>query len=87
MNSLTHVRKGRTIITMEQKDDDGQILVATSSKTYETYNQARKASRKIQMDADGALGLGTLRLQPEKRKQNAGRQLSRKAIRRIRNGR
>ena len=80
MKEATHTRKGRTITTAA----DGGIM------THKTINQAKRTSRKIQMDADKALGRGSVRIFRRKQSDRAktgGRQLSAEAIERIRAGR
>lgn len=52
MKPAMHVRKGREIRSMDPKD----------AKMYDSINLAKKASHKIQMKADKALGRGTVRV-------------------------
>lgn len=51
MKSTTHIRKGRKI-----------TIIGDNPQTtkFESINAAKRESRKIQMDADGALGRGTV---------------------------
>ena len=53
MPKTLYVRKGKTITHIET----GQTLPKLNS-----INAAKRKSREIQMDEDGALGRGTLRL-------------------------
>ena len=48
MKEATHQRKGKTISPL----DGGE------STTFKTMNAAKRASRKLQLDADGASGRG-----------------------------
>ena len=52
MKPTTHIRKGREIRSADPKD----------AKMYSSINQAKKASFKIQMEADEALGRGTVKV-------------------------
>ena len=52
MKPTTHIRKGREIRSSDPKD----------AKMYSSINEAKKASHKIQMNADKALGRGTVRV-------------------------
>ncbi len=54
MKDTTHVRKGKEI---RAAAPDGAVM-------YKSMNQAKKASRKLQMEQDGALGRGTVRVLP-----------------------
>lgn len=51
MKETLYERKGRVIINLKTKE----------AKHHESNNLARRASRQIQIEADRALGLGTLR--------------------------
>jgi hypothetical protein len=76
MKQATHLRKGKNITNLGTKKVD----------TYKTINQAKKASHRIQMDADKALGRGSVRaerLAPEKRQPI---DLSKKQLSRLRRG-
>ena len=52
MKETKYERKGMTIFNLETGE----------KKTFKSNNKAKQASHKIQMDADKALGRGTLRL-------------------------
>jgi hypothetical protein len=54
MKTAQYARKGKIIIN----------LTTGEKHTHRWNNQAKRASRKIQMEADGALGRGTLRVIP-----------------------
>lgn len=56
MKVPTHIRDGNTIITLG-KEKSGNIR-----KVHGSENEAKRASHKIQMDANGALGRGTVKL-------------------------
>ncbi|MEE8598592.1 MAG: hypothetical protein V3S69_03645 [Dehalococcoidales bacterium] len=75
MKEATHIRKGKNIIDL-----------SGGGEKYKSFNAAKRASRKIQMNADGALGRGTVQVRSIKR-DFTSRQLSPEAIQRIRSGR
>lgn len=52
MSECKFTRKGKTIINLKT----GEV------KAFDSINQAKRESRKTQMEADGAIGRGTLRL-------------------------
>ncbi len=58
MKEPLYARKGQNIIT----------LATGAVEMFKTANQAKKASRLLQLDLDGALGRGTLRATNLKRK-------------------
>ncbi len=67
MKSATHVRKGREIRSAKPGE----------AKMYDSVNQAKKASRKIQMRQDEGLGLGSVKVMPfvpkKRRRKKAGK--------------
>jgi hypothetical protein len=56
MKEVTHYRKGKNVISKSS---------GTVSE-HKTVNGAKRESRKIQMEADRALGRGTVRVTPRK---------------------
>ncbi len=54
MKDCTHIRKGREIRSAKPGD----------AKMHSSINQAKKASRKIQMEQDEGLGLGSVKVVP-----------------------
>ena len=80
MKQAQYTRKGKQLIN----------LTSGVVENFKRVNQAKRASRGIQMDADMALGRGTVRRLPrtqKERNKTGGRQLSQEAIQRIRSGR
>lgn len=77
MKQAEYTRKGKQLIN----------LTSGVVENFKRVNQAKRASRGIQMDADRALGRGTVRClsrtQSERNKTNNS-QLSQEAIQRIR---
>ncbi len=54
MKPATHIRKGREIRSAEPGD----------AMMHPSINKAKRASRKIQMKQDGALGRGSVKILP-----------------------
>ena len=67
MKDTTHVRKGREIRSAKPGE----------AKMYNSVNQAKKASRAIQMKQDKGLGLGSVKVIPfvpkKRRRKKAGK--------------
>ncbi len=80
MKKAEYTRRGKQLIN----------LTSGVVKDFPRVNQAKRASRGIQMDADEMLGLGIVRCLPRTHKERIkvdNRQLSQQAIQRIRQGR
>lgn len=61
MKEATHMRRGKVIID----------LATGEAKDHSSVNKAKRASRQMQMSADGRLGAGTVRLDTKAKRMGA----------------
>jgi len=58
MKETKYIRRGQKIETVERDEKNNLAW----SKDYGSINKAKRASRELQIDEDGALGLGSVQI-------------------------
>lgn len=59
MKPVKFIRKGKTITTLADEEND----IKRSAHECKSVNEARKFSRNLQMEHDGALGRGSVKVE------------------------